>query len=751
MLTKGSVCEICWLDTTPVASDNPWELIPNFGGIYCDRGITKYFEVLMTRFFHGGFVAVLSLAAILLTAPGCNDGGGVDTFSKIEINPSSTDVTVSLDSDYVITIINAGEGEDLTVSDIVLNYTPTSADETDAGPAFQLIKNDSLPKKIGPTAGQFEEDIVRFTVRYRAANDGLDRSASVTIVNNNTDPTFQNLTINFSGRRCRPILDVDDKYEFGMVRVGEVGNEDVSLVNTGSCALVVDWIRVEDDAENQPQTIKVSIQGQEFPGVSDYKQYNLETPVTIEPGSGVMWPATFTPVNSDTAQAQLIIHTNNTEVPDGLYSVTLIGNSTGPKLVVVPNPVDFGGKLISKAAGMRVTLKSEGTENLELTSISLDPATSPDFSLDITELDPQPTVETPLVLEPNDSVDVTVKFTPNEENPRDVDNKPIPDTGAILIANNGIEAVVNVPLSGYGVTVDCPKPVIIIEQGEQVKPQTVLNIHGEQSTSGSAGGSIVSYSWTVDQPEENKFILLPTASSPTVTHEVNIGGEYVYCLDVCDSQYCSSDPKCGGAVCKTVNVIPDKAIHCELTWNTPADDDQFNEGEDEGADMDLHFAHPFAAMTDIDGDGKPDPWFHVPYDAFWFQKNPQWETPNPDGKDNPSLDRDDTDGAGPENINLDSPVAGRVYRIGVHYWDDHGYGASYPRLKCYIWGQPVFDFDMNVTGQAMYKCDMWNAVEIAWPQQTVTLLRNTDNSLKITKGYEEPSFSEIGGGGCSVE
>jgi len=51
----------------------------------------------------------------------------------------------------------------------------------------------------------------------------------------------------------------------------------------------------------------------------------------------------------------------------------------------------------------------------------------------------------------------------------------------------------------------------------------------------------------------------------------------------------------------------------------------------------------------------------------------------------------------------------------------------------------------------MYKCDMWYAAEISWPQQEVTLIRNPDNSFFITGGYEEPSFSEIGGGNCSAE
>jgi hypothetical protein len=274
----------------------------------------------------------------------------------------------------------------------------------------------------------------------------------------------------------------------------------------------------------------------------------------------------------------------------------------------------------------------------------------------------------------------------------------------------------------------------------------VLHLHGDQSQ--PATGSIESYHWTVSQPSENKFNLVPNASFPNPTHEMNVCGEYTYCLDVCDGAHCSDDPKCHTTACKKVIVLGVKAIHCELTWDTPGDENQFDEGPDLGSDMDLHFVHPDAGGPDLDGDGKPDGWFDIPGDCFWFNQQPDWESPNPNTHDDPHMDRDDTDGAGPENLNLDAPVSGRTYRLGVHYWDDHGYGPSYARVKCYLWGGLVLDIDQKFLGVEMVTCDMWEVATIEWDSGKVTQVKNPDGSLKITHKYLNPAFVQIGGGGC---
>ena len=40
------------------------------------------------------------------------------------------------------------------------------------------------------------------------------------------------------------------------------------------------------------------------------------------------------------------------------------------------------------------------------------------------------------------------------------------------------------------------------------------------------------------------------------------------------------------------------------------------------------------------------------FDCFWFNAHPNWGSFDPSVDDDPGLDRDDTDGAGPENLFL---------------------------------------------------------------------------------------------------
>jgi hypothetical protein len=162
----------------------------------------------------------------------------------------------------------------------------------------------------------------------------------------------------------------------------------------------------------------------------------------------------------------------------------------------------------------------------------------------------------------------------------------------------------------------------------------------------------------------------------------------------------------------TVYVNPNEAIHIELLWNTPNDPDQTNTGNNAGADLDMHFTHPLAVGGyDGDGDGTMDGWFDIPYDCFWDNEEPNWNSFDPAIDDNPSLDRDDTDGAGPENVNLNIPENGVKYKVGVHYWDDHGFGPSLATVRTYIYGVPVFE----VSGIELLHRDMWTVTEVEWP------------------------------------
>ena len=272
-----------------------------------------------------------------------------------------------------------------------------------------------------------------------------------------------------------------------------------------------------------------------------------------------------------------------------------------------------------------------------------------------------------------------------------------------------------------------PQAVLVIPEGLEVIPQTVLHLNGDQSY--AAGGPIAKWAWTVVQPVGSQSVFVPSAAFPNPIFEVSVAGTYLFTLTVWDD---SGTPSCIPEEAEVV-VIPDEAIHVELLWNTPNDPDQTDEGPEAGADVDLHFLHPFASGPDLDGDGEPDGWFDQPFDCFWTNPHPNWGSFDPTVDDDPGLDRDDADGAGPENLNLNIPEGDKTYAIGVHYRDDHTYGPSYVTLRVYIYAVLVFELsDVKLLAH-----DMWEVATIQWPSGAVTLVTSGDGNYKTTPNYTD--------------
>ena len=300
----------------------------------------------------------------------------------------------------------------------------------------------------------------------------------------------------------------------------------------------------------------------------------------------------------------------------------------------------------------------------------------------------KPSPETPLILEENQAVDLMVRFIPEVESAKDENNQAIPEMGTIVIENDTAESVKEVEVKGTGISPSCPVAVIVIEEGEQVIPQTVLHLFGDLSF--SPGGTVNKWEWNVVQPPGSQSLLKPSANFSNPTFEANMAGQYLFKLTVYDD---NNTPSCVPDEAELV-VIPDEAIHVELLWNTPNDPDQTDEGEEAGADLDLHFVHPYAGGPDLDQDGEPDGWFDVPFDCFWDNPNPQWASFDPAIDDDPGLDLDDADGAGPEVLNLNIPENDKTYTVGVHYWADNSFGPSYATVRVYIYADLVFNLKM---------------------------------------------------------
>ena len=279
-------------------------------------------------------------------------------------------------------------------------------------------------------------------------------------------------------------------------------------------------------------------------------------------------------------------------------------------------------------------------------------------------------------------------------------------TDVIVPADGAVDAASDTWSQGDVVTLGCPQAIITVAEGPEVIPQTTLHLAGA-SSHGLA--PIVGYQWTVEQPSGSASVFLPSSSSPTPAFEVNVAGTYLFHLRVVDAEGRLS---CQVATFPVYVVAPD-AIHVELLWTTPNDSDETDTGftafgESVGSDVDLHLLHP-SARADGGGPG----WFDSRYDCYWSNDAPNWGGAGV--TDDPSLDRDDTDGAGPENLNLAYPEPGRAYRIGVHFWDDWGYGVAFARVRVYVYGNLVYESPST----ELLNYDLWDVGTITWPATTV--------------------------------
>ncbi len=142
---------------------------------------------------------------------------------------------------------------------------------------------------------------------------------------------------------------------------------------------------------------------------------------------------------------------------------------------------------------------------------------------------------------------------------------------------------------------------------------------------------------------------------------------------------------------------PEDEVQVQLIWNTPADPDHTDQ---DGTDLDLHLLHQNAQGT----------WNESPWDCFSGNPNPDWGVPD-SPVDDPLLDPNDTDGAGPENIILPGPEADHDYKIGVYYLDDAGYGLSLATVRVSINGQQVGEFpNKNLAAKDTF----WHVATIRW-------------------------------------
>ena len=563
-----------------------------------------------------------------------------------------------------------------------------------------------VPGDVAPKSGQVAAESL--VIRYQQT-DNVMRSATVKLVLRGvqtTDGSLKAYIFEVKTVKGTPRLSLQpaDGVDFGVVAPGTAGKQVFAIANGGDAPLVVSAVQL-GALDGTFAATSAAGTGAAHPGGSTW---TLDPPLQLAPGENSEFSVLFSPKDDKKKSGQISFASNDPVAP----KLQVTGNLHAPCIVMTPSgKLAFGAVVVGGQGGdALVTINNCGSAELVVSALDF-LATAPNsghFAIDLQAMYPllgqqgPLSAANPLKLAMGKSAQFHVTF-----NPAAVAVDGVAETATLAATSNAL-VVPKLQLTGVGVTAVCPIAKVGVVQGEQVVPQTPVQLIGDKSI--APGSKVTKYKWTAQQPLGSNQLFAPGPNVANPIFQPNVAGNYTFCLDVWDA----NGVKACQPACTDVAVIPDKAIHVELLWNTPADPDQGDTGPGAGADLDLHFAHPLAALPDKDCDGQPDPWFSSQWDTFWFDPNPQWGSPNSTA-DNPSLDLDDTDGAGPENLSLADPegtaLDPAVYSIGVHYWHDHGFGPSSATIAIYVQS----GLALQIVNVKLNPLDMWYVGKLNWP------------------------------------
>jgi len=571
-----------------------------------------------------------------------------------------------------------------------------------------------------------------FTVHYDPAQAGSKARKAKLELEVEGDPAWfgKVRTIRFEANLGLPTLKCAGVgvVDFGNIGAGKAAKESFKCSSVGSAAVQLEKVEL---LSTSGAPLKVSFAGQ---AVEVGKSWDGSPAIAVGPGESLEFVADLAPLPSaDKAGATLRIKSNSTAGP---IDIQFLANSTGPCLKMTPSSIEFDSVAIGQPAERELLLQGCGTENVEIVRIAYKDGASADFQLNFNTSSfadgLAPTKGVPLVVQPNSTKSVIVRYAPSSLDAA---------TTAQLEIEDKLGEIRTLEVVGKPSQLTCPTACIDpFPGGDTVIPQTMVSLTSACSQA-AAGHVLTKYEWTVEQPTGSASTFVPNAKQKTVSFLPNVAGDYKFRLVVYDELGTAS---CAPAT-RVLHVVPDNKLHIELTRDTPNDPDP---ADDKGADLDLHLAHPDAptlkGQPDLDGNGEPDPWWAQCYDCFWINKGPTWPDLS-DTDDDPHVDLDDTNGQGPENISVAWPLENEKYWIGVYYWSDGGYGTSTPRLRIYLDKMLVVD----KLGPKLNKGDMWCAGQVKWnpkstnPSADVTPCKGADKSGNlVTPNYPPASPSQ---------
>ena len=690
----------------------------------------------------GGQVRRLAYLNLLLALAGLMVLGCGNTIKSSKTPDIAADPTqigfgkivVGEEADQTVEISNPGEGT-LAISKVDLSvggsteydlYWSKTADGANqfAGVVGGQDKFE-YPLKIAARESLF------FIVNFKPASDHPAEGALI-FTTNAPGPAKASFHVPIVAANGAPEINVSPTtYDFGRVepvdpaRGGEPKTTDITVTNTGQLQLLISNITLSGSQEFTPLIDGQDPRRDESGAL--FHDPDHDGTEGLAPGNSFTITVQYAPATQGPDSAALNIISNDPIRPT--VEVSLTANGATPCINVIPGALEFPASLVNRDDSRQVIIESCGGGALNIDGIEMDPDSDDTFEIDATSLPENfPAVlpaASPEQAPPQRPFRVT--FKPREERVYH---------GKILIhTNDPSNEIKVVSLLGRGVLNACPQSRAVMDEFN-VQPLDTVALDGTPSVDPDGPNNRpVRYEWVVierpegstaqpaegyQDPSDPLNTAIPDDSTTPLAHFfADLAGTYQIELRVTDNLGLTSQ-QCETSSIVTVVAKPEQAIHLQLTWTTPGDPDQTDR---QGTDVDLHLLRAGA-----------DAWFGSPDDCYYNDPQPNWGDLNATN-DDPTLDIDDINGAGPENINLLLPDntadAGSPYRVGVHYYSSRerltgsDYGPSTATLRVFIRGMLAGEYPgIELPTQDTF-CEV---ADIDWPSGTVTENRQCQDS-----------------------
>lgn len=630
-------------------------------------------------------------------------GGAVDTNVVGQLTLSTT--TITFDQSDVNTgssvkelaITNTGNGN------LRLDSFAFLEDDADSDREIAPVGEDSLRYFQALQQGKkiyiAPDSTIKLSFEWKPVNTIPD-TATLTIANN--DPRSQDKEVRLQTPMLAPEISVEARVAFPRVAAGQRGTKITTIQNSGESPL-----QIKDIVLSPASTTDFKLSFPDPANLEDEMRDSARWKSTLAPGEQLPMRVIFTPDSDAPSNASVYITSNDPNTSQA--EIKLEGNAGTPCIKLggvvaeedlttgLTHRMEFGASQIGQATEKSITIENcSRTQELNVADIALPDDGGGFFSI-VEDSLPEGLDGEGAVIPALEAVTFKVAYTPEAEEI---------NMGKLTITNNDeVNAQLSVGLSGKGTNNVCPvasaEATIVNTTGRpstEISTIPLKTVQFQASNSRDPDGSVQRYEWNIiSAPIDSGTRLQPSNRVENPRLFIDVAGEYEVELVVYDAL--------GLASCKssivTILAEPDEDIHVQLSWDTPSDGDQL---DDTGTDLDLHYMRVSPTSK----------WNNPAHDVYWENPEGDWGIVG-DPNDNPSLDIDDTDGKGPENINHDGPETGS-FAVGVYYYDDNGFEVSYATVRIYIEGQLKFEErDKYMQNEDIF----WDVASITWPSRRI--------------------------------